>query len=96
MVISSDGNTLYVAGFGSNAVHVYDTTELKNGTFVPSTANMMPVTGPSGLVLDEARNRLYVTSRISSRLYVLDATSGATLQFFSLFSPEPPEVIDGR
>jgi DNA-binding beta-propeller fold protein YncE len=96
MVISADGSKLYVAGLGSNGVHVYDTAQLKNGTFVPNTADIFPVAGPSGLVLDEAQNRLYVTSRISSRLYVLDATSGATVQVLSLFSPEPPEVIDGR
>jgi YVTN family beta-propeller protein len=96
MAITGDGSTLYVAGFGSNGVHVYDITELETGTFVPDTADIIPVNGPSGLVLDEARNRLYVTSRISNHLHVFDATSGAILQSLSLFNPEPPEVLDGR
>ena len=37
MAISGDGSTLYVAAFGSDAVAVYDTTELENDTFVPDS-----------------------------------------------------------
>jgi YVTN family beta-propeller protein len=105
MAITSDGATLYVAGFGSNGVHIYDTTELKNGTFVPDTADIipLPVSGPlgitggaSGLVLDEARGRLYVTSRTTNETYMFNTATKALIKTLSPYNPEPPEVTDGR
>src|SRR6185369_3027316 len=62
MAVTSNGATLYVAAFGSSAVGIFDTTELENDTFTPSAFDHIPVTGggPSGLVLNEAKNRLYV------------------------------------
>ncbi len=56
MAVTSDGQTLYVAAFGSSAVGVFNTAQLENNTFPPSAANHIPVSGggPSGLVLDEA------------------------------------------
>ncbi len=45
MVVSSDGLTLYVVGFGSSEVGVYDTSDLENDTFVPSAANQLPLSG---------------------------------------------------
>ena len=68
MAVTSDGATLYVAAFGSSAVGVFDTTELENDTFTPSAADHIPVTGggPSGLVLNEAAHRLYVSTRFDN------------------------------
>jgi YVTN family beta-propeller protein len=104
MAITSDGSTLYVAGFGSNGVHIYDTTELKNGTFTPSTSNIIPLPialkgiqgGASGLVLDEARGRLYVTSRSTNETYIFNTSTKALLKTLRPHDPEPPEVSDGR
>ena len=98
MAISSDGSTLYVAGLGSSAIGVYDTTALKNNTFTPSAANMInlgPSRGPSAVVLDEANNRLYVLTRFDNSLLSIDlATNAITTK--TLFNPEPPEVTGGR
>lgn len=105
MAISSDGNTLYVAGFGSNAVHIYDTTELEDGTFVPDTADMIALPpssllgitgGASGLVLDEGRGRLYVTSRSTNELYIFETATKGLVATARLHNPEPVEVTDGR
>ena len=64
MAVSPDGGTLYVAAFGSAKIGVFSTAALENDTFDPVTdsANYISLTGggPSGLVLDSARNRLYV------------------------------------
>jgi DNA-binding beta-propeller fold protein YncE len=104
MAITSDGGTLYVAGFGSNAVHIYNTAQLENGTFVPSTAAMIPLPvshggfrgGASGLVLDEARGRLYVSSRTTNETYIFNTSTKALLKTLRPNDPEPPEVSDGR
>ena len=96
MAITSDGSTLYVAGFGSNGVGVYDTAQLKNDTFVPNAATIIPIDGPSGLVLDEARSRLYVTSRMNSWTWVYDTNAGASVQLLFQHTPEPFATIRGR
>jgi len=103
MAITNDGSTLYVAGFGSNGVAVYDTTQLKNDTFAPSAANIIPIPGgPSGLLLDEASDRLYVTSRITNTMYIFDTTDNSHVMCgirpcaLAPHDPEPPEVRDGR
>ena len=52
--------------------------------------------GPCGLILDEARGRLYVMTRFNNSLAVIDLASGARLQRVALFNPEPQGVVDGR
>ena len=96
MALSSDGSTLYVAGFGSNGVAVYDTSELENGTFVPSTSNILPVKGPTGLVLDEARNILWVSSRRTNNIFSVDLSTSLVRTAIGRYNPEPPEVTRGR
>jgi DNA-binding beta-propeller fold protein YncE/mono/diheme cytochrome c family protein len=105
MAITSDGSTLYVAGFGSNGVGVYDTAQLKSDTFVPSAANIIPIPGgPSGLLLDNARDRLYVTSRITNATYIFDTTTNSPITcptppctfVLGMHNPEPPEITAGR
>ncbi len=105
MAISSDGGTLYLAGFGSNSVHIYDTTALKNGSFDPMTTEMinLPTSlalgfpgGASGLVLDEGRGRLYVASRTTNEVYIYNTSTKALLDTLTPHNPEPPEVTDGR
>ncbi len=100
MAISSDGNTLYVAAFGSSKIGVVSTGALVNGTFDPETASAsyidVPGGGPSGVVLDEARNRLYATTRFDNALYAIDLSDGTVIAKRTLHNPEPAEVIDGR
>ena len=96
MAISSDGSTLYVAGFGSNGVAVYDTAELENGTFVPDSANIFPMQGPTGLVLDEDRNFLWVSSRRTGGLFSVNLATGAIRNMGARYNPEPTEIKQGR
>ena len=79
MAITGDGNTLYVAAFGSSKIGVLDTQELEDNTFVPDAATHIEVSGggPSGLLLDELRNQLYVTTRFNNAVVVIDTVTGA-------------------
>ncbi|MEM7135306.1 MAG: hypothetical protein AAF500_01935 [Myxococcota bacterium] len=96
MAVTADGSTLYVAGFGSNNVAFYDTTELENDTFVQDGNNLISVGAqPAGLVLDEANDRLYVATR--TRVYMIDTTTNTLLpdtRFF--FTPETVSILNGR
>ncbi|MCY1039825.1 hypothetical protein OV208_00735 [Corallococcus sp. bb12-1] len=98
MSVTSDGATLYVAAFGSSKLGVYATSALEAGTFVPSTANQIELSGggPTGLVLDEARNRLYVLTRFDNAISVVNTTTKTEVAHLSLFNPEPPSVVQGR
>ena len=95
MAISGDGSRLYVAGFGSDAVAVYDTADLENGSVTPDGSNLIPIAErPSGLVLDDGSNRLYVATR--DRVYAIDTTDHSIVQSKTWFNPEPPPVVNGR
>lgn len=100
MVVSRDGKTLYVAAFGSSKVGVFDTATLENDTFNPRTQSARYITvgggGPSGLVLDEARNRLYVTTRFDNAVKVIDLATRGQLASSAMPSPEPADIVAGR
>lgn len=100
MAISSDGQTLYVAAFGSSKVGVYATSALENDTFDPSvvSADHLNVSGggPSGLALDEARGRLYVLTRFDNAVAEIDLASKAEVGHHTLNNPEPSHVVEGR
>ena len=99
LVVNSAGTRLYVAALSSNKVGVFDTAALENNSFDPRTASAsyIPVSGgPSGLVLDEARNRLYVMARFDNAVKVIDLASKAQVATASLFNPEPAHVVEGR
>ncbi len=98
MVVSSDGQTLYVAAFGSSKVGIFDTAELESDTFVPDRSNQIAVSGggPSGLALDEARRRLYVLTRFDNSISVIDISGRAELFHLGMYNPEPPSITNGR
>jgi DNA-binding beta-propeller fold protein YncE len=98
MEITGNGQTLYVAALGSSKVAVYNTAQLENDTFIPSTANQIAVSGggPTGLVLDEAGKRLYVLTRFDNSVKIIDTDSKAEIGGAAMFNPEPASVVQGR
>ena len=100
MQVSSDGKTLYVAAFGSSKIGVFDTASLENNTFDPTqiSSNYITVSGggPSGVLLDEAHNRLYVLTRFDDAVKVVDLGSHQEIAKLSLPNPEPASVVQGR
>jgi DNA-binding beta-propeller fold protein YncE len=98
MVLSSDGQTLYTTAFGSSKVGVFDVSTLEDDSFVPSQASHIEVTGggPSGLVLDETHERLYVLTRFDNAISVIALGSGAEVAHLPMYNPEPQAVTEGR
>jgi YVTN family beta-propeller protein len=100
MAVSSDGNTLYVAAFGSSKIGVFNTAELENNTFNPVTESSNYITvsggGPSGLALDEARGLLYATTRFDDAVKVIDLASHMEIARLPLPNPEPDSIVQGR
>ncbi|MDJ0869122.1 MAG: hypothetical protein QNK03_23650 [Myxococcota bacterium] len=100
MAFTSDGATVYVAAFGSNKIGVFQTATLENDTFDPTlqSAQYIDVAGggPAGLVLNEAKNRLYTYSRYSNSVSVIDTSSGTELGSVPIHNPEPAHVVAGR
>jgi DNA-binding beta-propeller fold protein YncE len=99
LVFSSDGATLYVAGFGSENVGIFSVTGLETGT---ASRELLDVGGgPSGLALDEANDRLYVLKRFEQRIAVVDRASvpGAREIIADVglgFDPSPQVILRGR
>jgi DNA-binding beta-propeller fold protein YncE len=98
MAVTGDGATLYVAAFGSSKVGVFSTADLEMNNFVPSSADHISVSGggPSGLVLDEAKDQLYVFTRFDNAISVIDTISETEIAHVAVYNPEPANVVDGR
>jgi hypothetical protein len=100
MAVTSDGRRLYLAAFGSSKIGVFDTTALEDDSFDPRSvsANYIPVSGggPSGLVLDEGRGRLYVMTRFDNSVKAIDLASKEEIARAVLPNPEPESVVAGR
>ncbi len=99
MDFSPDGNTLYVAAFGSGKIGVIDVGDLESGAFDPDSDaaayHTLPgLGGPSGVLA--TASRLYVLTRFDNTVHVLDRSSGTSLDLLALHSPEPEQIIDGR
>jgi YVTN family beta-propeller protein len=98
MAISSDGETLYVAAFGSAKVGVFDTKELEKNTFEPRVDKQIHLSGggPAGVVLDEANKRLYVLTRFDNSISIVDTKSKSEIDHIAMYNPEPANIVEGR
>jgi DNA-binding beta-propeller fold protein YncE len=95
-----DAQDLFVAALGSDKVAVLNTAAIEaaeRGQAVQSQRQHIEVRGgPSGLTLDEKRDRLYVLARFSNELVVIDTRSRSVVERHKLFSPEPQHIVHGR
>ncbi|HEY0480057.1 MAG TPA: hypothetical protein VGD37_21200 [Kofleriaceae bacterium] len=98
MAVTSNGATLYVAALGSDKVGVFSTAQLENDTFVPSAASHIPVSGggPTGVLLDEGRRRLYVMTRFDDAISTIDTARRTEIAHVTMHNPEPASVTAGR
>src|SRR5262249_39392585 len=74
LAVPREGAPLYGAALGSDEVGVFSTAQLEADPFVPSAASHIRVSGggPTGLVLDEDREQLYVLTRFDDAISILD------------------------
>jgi len=91
---SADGGTAYVAAFGSAAVTVIDTID-------DSFDRIAVGGGPSGLALDESKQRLYVVNRFENSISIVDTALRQQVGTIgiagsSFFDPTPQNVREGR
>jgi MYXO-CTERM domain-containing protein len=101
MAVSADGATLYVAGYGSSAIAVLDVAGLESGTVDSDASRLIRLddpgpTGPTGMVLDESRGRLYVATRFDNSLVTVDVATRSVAARARLHTPEPATAIAGR
>jgi YVTN family beta-propeller protein len=89
ITVSSSGNEVYVAGFGSRKVAVLNAAGAV-------TRRIGVGDGPAGLALDEARDRLYVLDRFSSSISVVDLANDGKTDVPLGFDPSASFIRDGR
>jgi DNA-binding beta-propeller fold protein YncE len=88
---SSDGNTGYVTGMGSDNLILIDRQGNRVG---PAPINVGA--GPTGMALDESRGRLYVYNRFDNSISTVDTPSGSVTNTLQLFDPTPTAIKLGR
>src|SRR5262249_21198792 len=87
---SPDGERLYVRALGSNKLGVVSAA----GALL---ARVPTVAGPTGVVVDGARARVYVLGRFRNQLQTLSAATLQSLDVTSIgFDPTPDEIVNGR
>ena len=98
MAITKDGKTLYTAVLGNDKVVIHKTSQLEADTFYPDEVDQIPVSGggPTGVVLDEANDRLYVMTRFDNGIAVIDTDAREEIDHVSLHNPEPASLVAGR
>lgn len=98
LTFNADGTKLYVAAMGSDRIGVFDTAQLESDSFAPSAAAQIPVSGggPTGVVLDPARDRLYALTRFDNAVSVIALGSGTEIAHLPMPNPEPATLRNGR
>ena len=92
IVWSADGSHGYVTGLGSDNVIIIDA----QGNRAAGISEIPLDQGPTGLALDESRNRLYVYNRFAGSLSVVDTAGQTLITNQPLFDPTPQLIKVGR
>ena len=94
VAFSGDGLRAYVTAFGSDKLAVLNPA---GGAFSTIRARVPTVGGPSGVVVDDARNRVYVVGRFRNQLQTLSTANFAQLAVTPIgMDPTPDAIVNGR
>ncbi|MCA8959253.1 MAG: hypothetical protein KDC38_02020 [Planctomycetes bacterium] len=92
IVWNGSGTRAYVAGMGSNNMVIVDSAGARAG----SASTVELGTGPTGLALDEARDRLYALDKFSATITVVDLSSEVAIDTVAFYDPTPVAIREGR
>ncbi|MCA9676968.1 MAG: hypothetical protein H6709_20475 [Kofleriaceae bacterium] len=97
-VVTRDGKRLYAVAQGSAKLVSYRTADLEAGAVTPSLDDQVMLSGggPTGVVLDERRDRAYVLTRFDNSISIVDLDDNAEVGKASMYNPEPESVVNGR
>src|SRR5262245_26976055 len=89
---SGDGQRLYVTSLASNKLAVLDPAQPNQ-----VLARVHVVDGPTGIVVDDARGRLYGVGRFRNQLQTLSTASFSQVGIAAIgFDPTPDAIVNGR
>lgn len=89
---SADGNRVYVTSLATSKLAVVNPTGA--GTIL---ARVPTVAGPTGVIADPVRPRLYVVGRFHQELQTLSTSNFASLSVVPIgYDPTPDVVVNGR
>ncbi|MFT5424341.1 MAG: YVTN family beta-propeller protein [Phycisphaerales bacterium] len=92
IAFNSGGTRAYVTGMGSNTVGVFDGALNRVGPVEQIEVGQ----GPTGIVVDDARNRLYVLNKFDGSISTVDLVSGTQTSVTPFFDPTPIAIKLGR
>ena len=100
LVWTADGTRGYLTGLGSAKVFEVDGGCL-DGSCIFGPDRLAPraapvLRGPSGLALDETRDRLFVMSRFDNAITIIEASTLSPLENLALHDPSTADQRDGR
>ncbi len=94
VAFSADGLRAYVTSFATNKLAVVNPG---GGTFSSVLARVPTVAGPTGVVVDDARHRLYVVGRFRNQLQTIQVDSLEAIHVAAIgFDPTPDAIVNGR
>jgi YVTN family beta-propeller protein len=92
IVWNGAGTRAYVTGMGSNNVIVIDSTGNRAGL----APTIEVGEGPTGIVIDEPRSRLYVLDKFEGAISVVSTASETEVARVPFHDPSPAALRDGR
>jgi YVTN family beta-propeller protein len=91
---SSDGLRVYVTSLATNKLAVLTPTGGAQSTI---KARVPVVAGPTGVLVDDARGRVYVVGRFRNQLQTLSTGTLAQVALTNIgMDPTPDEIVNGR
>jgi YVTN family beta-propeller protein len=94
VAFSGDGLRAYTTSLATNKLGVLLPA---GGAFSSVMARVPTVAGPTGVVVDDARHRLYVVGRFLNQLETIQSDSLEALHVASIgFDPTPDPIVNGR
>lgn len=88
----SNGNKAFVSGMGSNNLIVID----RNGQRDGLTSTIPVGQGPTGVVLNEASETIYVLNKFDATISVVDMNTETEINQVEFYDPTPLSIKQGR